>query len=82
MVSGTNPVTPLSNTLASRNVIATYTVPATFFPGVYFDNSQWDFAVDVSEFFENRVPWKRTGSRVTSQVFVANEGENNRSGTL
>ncbi|MCL0100031.1 PIG-L family deacetylase [Dehalococcoidia bacterium] len=35
--------------------IATYTVPATFFPGVYFDKSQWDFAVDVSEFFENRV---------------------------
>ena len=32
-----------------------YTVPATFFPGVYFDHTQWDFAVDVSEFFENRV---------------------------
>ncbi|MQG40172.1 MAG: PIG-L family deacetylase [SAR202 cluster bacterium] len=35
--------------------IAPYTVPATFFPGVYFDHTQWDFAVDVSEFFENRV---------------------------
>lgn len=35
--------------------IAPYVVPATFFPGVYFDKAQWDFAVDVSDFFENRV---------------------------
>lgn len=27
----------------------------TYFPGVYFDQGQWDFTVDVTDFFEARV---------------------------
>ncbi len=35
---------------------APHVVPATFFPGIYFEKNQWDFVVDIgSEFYEKRV---------------------------
>ena len=35
--------------------VAPYTTPMTYFPGVYFNQEQWDFAVDVTNLFEARV---------------------------
>ena len=29
--------------------------PATFFPGIYFEKEQWDFVVDIGDFYEKRV---------------------------
>lgn len=35
---------------------APHVVPATFFPGIYFEKNQWDFVVDIGgEFYEKRV---------------------------
>jgi LmbE family N-acetylglucosaminyl deacetylase len=35
--------------------VAPYSVPATYFPGVYFPNNQLDFLIDVSDYFEKLV---------------------------
>ena len=35
-------------------------IAATYFPGVYFDRSQMDFAVDVTDFFDKRVEAEAT----------------------
>ena len=35
-------------------------IAATYFPGVYFQRDEWDFAVDVTDFFEKRVEAEAT----------------------
>jgi LmbE family N-acetylglucosaminyl deacetylase len=35
-------------------------IAATYFPGVYFERDEWDFAVDVTDFFEKRVEAEAT----------------------
>jgi LmbE family N-acetylglucosaminyl deacetylase len=51
--------TELARTLATLPRLGTgqapHTVAATYYPGVYFDREEWDFAIDVSEWFEQRV---------------------------
>ena len=37
-----------------------YKIPATFFPGVYFERDEWDFVVDVTDYFEKRVQAEAT----------------------
>ncbi len=44
--------------------VAPYMTPATFFPGIYFPNEQWDFAVDVTDQIEAR---KRAEAMYKSQ---------------
>lgn len=44
--------------------VAPYTVPATFFPGIYFPSEQWDFAVDVTDQIDAR---KRAEAMYKSQ---------------
>ena len=39
---------------------APHTVAATYFPGVYFDREAWDFGIDVSEWYEQRVQAEAT----------------------
>lgn len=39
---------------------APHTVGATYFPGVYFEREEWDFTVDVSEWFEQRIEAEAT----------------------
>ena len=34
---------------------APHRIAATFYPGVYFNSDDWDFAVDISEWFDKRV---------------------------
>ena len=38
----------------------TYQIAATFFPGVYFERDEWDFVVDITDFFERRVKAEAT----------------------
>ena len=38
----------------------THKIPATFFPGVYFEKDEWDFVVDVSDYYEKRVQAEET----------------------
>ena len=38
----------------------THKIPATFFPGVYFQRDEWDFVVDITDFFEKRVQAETT----------------------
>lgn len=38
----------------------THKIAATFFPGVYFERDEWDFVVDISDFFEKRVQAEAT----------------------
>ena len=35
-------------------------IAASYFPGVYFERDEWDFAVDVTDFFEKRVEAEAT----------------------
>ena len=35
-------------------------IAATYFPGVYFGRGEWDFAVDITDFFEKRVEAEAT----------------------
>ena len=37
-----------------------YKIPATFFPGVYFERDEWDFVVDITDYFEKRVQAEAT----------------------
>ena len=37
-----------------------HTIAATYFPGVYFEQDQFDFVVDISEWFEQRVEAEAT----------------------
>jgi LmbE family N-acetylglucosaminyl deacetylase len=38
----------------------THRIAATFFPGVYFERDEWDFVVDITDFFEKRVQAEAT----------------------
>ena len=38
----------------------THKISATFFPGVYFERDEWDFIVDITEYFEKRVQAEAT----------------------
>jgi len=38
----------------------THKIPATFFPGVYFEHDEWDFVVDITDFFDKRVQAEAT----------------------
>ena len=38
----------------------THKIAATFFPGVYFERDEWDFVVDITDFFEKRVQAEAT----------------------
>ena len=76
-----------ARTLASipryEDVRPTHIIAATFFPGVYFDRTEWDFIVDVTDFFEKRVQAEATylsqghtleWSRKRMEVFLGNAG--------
>jgi LmbE family N-acetylglucosaminyl deacetylase len=39
---------------------APHTIAAVYFPGVYFQQEQWDFAVDTSDWYEQRVEAEAT----------------------
>jgi LmbE family N-acetylglucosaminyl deacetylase len=39
---------------------APHTVAATYFPGVYFSREAWDFAIDVSDWYEQRIEAEAT----------------------
>ena len=75
-----------ARTLASipryEDVRPTHIIAATFFPGVYFDRTEWDFIVDVTDFFEKRVQAEATylsqghtlgWSRKRMEVFLATQ---------
>ena len=38
----------------------THRIAATFFPGVYFERDEWDFVVDITDYFERRVQAEAT----------------------
>ena len=38
----------------------THQIAATFFPGVYFERDEWDFVVDITDYFEKRVQGEAT----------------------
>jgi LmbE family N-acetylglucosaminyl deacetylase len=42
------------------SVQAPHTVAATYFPGVYFSREEWDFAIDVSDWYEQRIEAEAT----------------------